>query len=98
MIEKDPRIPWRYRNTLGIIISICFLMSIAWVVYETHKTKPEPPAINPDRAINKNLVDSQKVQDRLHQSISGFVENPSPFEEEDAQLRQKLKAQKGKSD
>jgi hypothetical protein len=41
----------------------------------------------------QRLSDSKEVQGRLRKDISGLVENPSPFEEEDAPLRNQLKAQ-----
>jgi len=41
----------------------------------------------------KGLASSKEVQDRLNRPISNLVENPSPFEEEDATLRKQLGAE-----
>jgi PrcB C-terminal len=65
------------QKSLKTITTICVLISIAWVVFEMRRTKPDLP----------------EAPDRLHQDISGLVENPSPFEEEDDKLRQQLKAE-----
>jgi hypothetical protein len=46
--------------------------------------------------LGADLAGSHEVQGRLDKSISGLVDNPSPFEEEDAKLRADLAAD-GKS-
>jgi hypothetical protein len=93
MIEIEPETPYKTHFFLKAVICVCVLANIAWVIYKVRMSRPGLSAAIPAGASGQNLAESQEVQDRLHQNISGLVENPSPFEEEDAKLRQQLDAQ-----